>query len=105
MSTDTQHQLENLRSNLTAKLGELHRRAVHAKRTLSPATYLDQPWVRYGVAAAIGLAAGYVLGGRKSSAAGTVSDGIVHGIVRAALSAGAAALVSRALHPDSDEPA
>ena len=50
--------VDELRDALTDKLGELHRRAVHAKDVVTPATYLANPWLRIG----IGLVAGAVVG-------------------------------------------
>lgn len=50
--------VDELRDALTEKLGELHRRAVHAKEVVTPATYVANPWMRIGV----GLVAGAVVG-------------------------------------------
>lgn len=54
----TQGELDALRANLDEKLAELKRRATHAKVVLTPATYLDDPWVRCGIAALLGFAIG-----------------------------------------------
>lgn len=50
--------VDELRDSLTEKLGELHRRAVHAKQVVTPATYLDNPWTKVGLA----LVTGFVVG-------------------------------------------
>lgn len=50
--------VDELRDSLTEKLGELHRRAVHAKQAVTPATYLENPWTKLGLA----LVAGVVVG-------------------------------------------
>ena len=54
----THAELDALRANLDEKLAELKRRATHAKVVLTPATYLDDPWVRCGIAAVLGFAIG-----------------------------------------------
>ena len=54
----SQAELDALRANLDEKLAELKRRATHAKVVLTPATYLDDPWVRCGIAALLGFAIG-----------------------------------------------
>ena len=50
--------VDELRDALTEKLGELHRRAVHAKHVVTPATYFANPWTKLGLA----LVAGVVVG-------------------------------------------
>jgi hypothetical protein len=88
--TDTSGKLEDLRNNITDKLGELHRRATHAKLVLSPSSYWKNPWVRLGIGAAVGL----VLGQRST---GRTHESLAHAVVRSGLSAAAAVLVTRAL--------
>lgn len=50
--------VDELRDSLNEKLGELHRRAVHAKQVVTPATYFDNPWTKLGLA----LVAGVIVG-------------------------------------------
>ncbi|MEP6863061.1 MAG: hypothetical protein ABJE66_20715 [Deltaproteobacteria bacterium] len=54
----TSEELDELRDNITAKLGELHRRATHARLALSPSSYWRQPWFRLGLGVVIGFAIG-----------------------------------------------
>ena len=63
--------VDELRDSLTEKLGELHRRAVHAKEVVTPATYVANPWVRIGV----GLFAGALVGDqvKRGGLAGTLA--------------------------------
>jgi hypothetical protein len=89
---ETSHNIEELRGGLTEKLGELHRRATHAKLVLSPGTYWKNPWIRLGIGAAIG----FVMIDRRPAAART-HEPLVHAIVRAGLCAAASALVARSL--------
>lgn len=89
--SDAKHDVEELRGSLTEKLGELHRRATHAKVVFSPSTYWKSPWIRLGVGAAIGYAI------TRRNNANRTHEGLVHAIVRAGLSAAASALVIRAL--------
>src|SRR3954471_14961141 len=89
---ETNRHIDELRGNLTEKLGELHRRATHVKLALSPSTYWNNPWIRIGIGAAIGFA----LVDRRPAAART-HEGLVHAIVRAGLCAAASALVARSL--------
>jgi hypothetical protein len=51
---ETTQRIEELRTNLSEKLGELHRRAKHTKEILSPSTYWQNPWVRVGIGFALG---------------------------------------------------
>lgn len=95
MGTLSTRSLEELRSGLNDKLGELHRRANHAKDAFSPSTYLANPWVRLGLA----FGAGFLVGSRLR---GTASGGILHTIVRAGLGAAVSALVGSALAPRDD---
>jgi hypothetical protein len=52
--------LDELHRDLTEKLGELHRRATHARVVLSPSTYWRSPALRVG----LGVVAGLVVGSR-----------------------------------------
>lgn len=63
--------VDELREALNAKLGELHRRAVHVKEVVTPATYVANPWLRIG----LGLVAGAVVGdqARRGGLAGTLA--------------------------------
>ena len=63
--------VDELRDSLNAKLNELHRRAVHAKQVVTPATYVANPWLRIGLA----LAAGALVGdqARRGGLAGTLA--------------------------------
>jgi hypothetical protein len=95
---ETTHELDELRDNVTAKLGELHRRATHARLALSPSSYWRQPWLRLG----LGVALGYAIGRRATTTLGTpgtpaAHETIVHAVLRAGLAAAAAVLVTRAL--------
>ena len=85
-------EIDELRGNLTEKLGELHRRATRARVVLSPSTYWDNLWVRVG----IGVAIGYAMRRRPGTAVPN-HESLVHAIVRAGLSAAASGLVIRAL--------
>jgi hypothetical protein len=95
---ETNHHIDELHNNLTEKLGELHRRAAHAKRVLSPSTYWNNPWIRLGIGAAIGFA----IADRRPAAART-HEGLVHAVVRAGLCAAASALVARSLAIPRDD--
>jgi hypothetical protein len=88
--SETTKKLDDLRTNLTDKLGELHRRATHAKLVLSPWSYWKNPWVRLGIGAAVG----FVLGQRST---GRTHESLAHAVVRAGLSAATAVLVTSAL--------
>jgi hypothetical protein len=103
MSTPiTEAKIVAARLELADKLTELRTRVKHARALASPDTYWQMPAVRFG----IGLAAGYLIGrpGRSSGApAAATSPGILHAVVRAALSAGTTALVRRALLADRHE--
>ena len=55
---ERERSVDELRDSLNEKLGELHRRAVHAKQVVTPATYFDNPWTTLGLA----LVAGVVVG-------------------------------------------
>ena len=63
--------VDEVRDALNEKLGELHRRAVHAKQVVTPATYVANPWLRIGV----GLVAGAVVGDqvRRGGLAGALA--------------------------------
>jgi len=93
----THHQelarIDELRTNLSDKLAELHRRAVRAKQLVTPSTYWKSPWVKAG----IGVAIGYALLTRRRDA---THESLVHAIVRSALSAATSVLVTRALVKD-----
>ena len=89
---ETNRKIEELRTSLTEKLGELHRRATSAKETLSPWHHWKNPWVRIGIGAVIGFAVG-----RRRPAEARTHESLVHSIVRAGLSAAAAVLVTRSL--------
>jgi hypothetical protein len=78
--------LDDLRRDLTDKLGELHRRATHAKHALSPSTYWQSPWLRVG----LGLVGGLVIGGQLRG----VTRG---GVLRAIAFVGLGAIVGRSL--------
>jgi hypothetical protein len=76
--------IDDLREDLTAKLGELHRRAVHAKAVVTPGTYLANPWLRLGA----GLVAGAIVaqqvrrGGLLGALALTALGGAISRAVR-----------------------
>ena len=91
--------IDELRISLADKLGELHRRASHAKLALSPATYWHNPWVRLGIGVAIGFAVGH-----RRRASTRTHEGLLHAIVRAGLSAAASALVVQSLAPQPKGP-
>lgn len=86
----SQAEVDALRANLDEKLAELKRRAVHAKEVLTPATYLQNPWVRVGIAAAVGFALGS--GSRRDG-----GEDMLHSILRAGLSAAGAVAVQKLL--------
>ncbi len=73
---------------LVEKLHELQRRARRAKTLLSPSTYLDNPWVRFGLAATVG----YLVGRGRSETrvlgpiARQVIGGIAKGLIERAMS-------------------
>lgn len=46
------------RHNLTTRLSELERRVDDVKQRIDPRSWFDSPWVRVGVAAALGFALG-----------------------------------------------
>ena len=97
---ETTQRIEQLRTALGDKLSELHRRASVMKRRLTPSSYWENPWVRFGVGAAIGL----VLAGRRRTQPGGPHEGLVHAMVRAGLSAAVSGLVARSLAlPPGDE--
>ena len=86
----TQADVDLLRAHLDEKLAELKRRAVHAKQVLTPATYFRSPWLRVGIAAAVGFAIG----------AGARRDGggsWLHSILRAGLSSAGVVVVQKLL--------
>jgi hypothetical protein len=85
-----QADVDVLRANLDEKLAELKRRAVHAKEVLTPATYLQNPWVRIGIAAAVGFAIG--AGARRDG-----GEGLFHSILRAGLSSAGVVVVQKLL--------
>jgi hypothetical protein len=86
----TNRTIEDLRTHLSEKLEELHRRASTASQALAPATYWRDPWVRFGLGVVLGLA----LAGRRR---GSGPESLVHAVVRAGLTATTSALVTRAL--------
>jgi hypothetical protein len=92
---ETTHELDELRDNVTAKLGELHRRATQVRVALSPSSYWRQPWLRLG----LGIAIGYAIGRRASATSPGTNETIVHAVLRAGLSAAATMLVAGALKP------
>jgi hypothetical protein len=81
--------LEDLRKDLTDKLGELHRRATHAKHALTPSTYWQNPWLRVG----LGLVGGLVVGSQLRG----VTRG---GVMRAIAFVGLGVIVGRSLLED-----
>lgn len=91
----SQAEVDALRANLDEKLAELKRRAVHAKEVLTPATYLQSPWVRVGIAAAVGFALG----------ASSRRDGedLLHSVLRAGLSAAGVVAVQKLLTAPKSE--
>jgi|SRR4051794_6843306 hypothetical protein len=94
----TVQRIEQLRSSLGDKLAELQRRANHAKERLTPSYYWRNPWVRFGVGAVIGLA----LAGRRRGQPG--SEGLLHSMIRAGLSAAVTGVITRSLAlPPGDE--
>ena len=96
----TAEAIDQLRESLATKLGELHRRATHAKQLLTPDTYWKNPWLRFGLGAAVGLAIG--LSGRRKNADGVLvaapHESIGHALVRTGLTAVLTAVVTRALN-------
>jgi hypothetical protein len=91
--------IEQLRRDLTEKLGELRRRAADAKLVLSPSTYWRSPQIRI----AIGFAIGFAIGARRPAAAEVgAREGLLRAIVRTGLCAAASALVTRSLSPSRD---
>ncbi|MEO8846332.1 MAG: hypothetical protein ABI591_26940 [Kofleriaceae bacterium] len=86
----SQAEVDALRANLDEKLAELKRRAVHVKEVLTPATYLESPWVRVGIAAAVGFALG--AGARRDG-----GEGLFHSILRAGLSSAGVVAVQKLL--------
>ena len=91
MSDQSTRKIEDLRTDLTDKLGELHRRARHARAVLSPSTYWKNPWIRLG----IGVAIGFALRGRRDSVAPQTHEGLAHAVIRAGLSTTATILVTQ----------
>lgn len=71
------------RQKLSARLGELERRVEKVKATMDPRAWLENPWARIGVAAAVGFALG------RSSA--------LRPIVRAALGTAVTTLLKQAV--------
>jgi hypothetical protein len=73
---------------LVDKLRELQRRARVAKTMLTPSTYLDNPWVRLGLAATVGYLVGrgrseaQVMGPLGRQILGTVARGLVERAMR-----------------------
>ncbi|HEY6173963.1 MAG TPA: hypothetical protein VIX73_05935 [Kofleriaceae bacterium] len=96
--TDTTPRIALARDNLTAKLGELRRREARVRTVLSPMRHLANPWLRVGVAAAIGYRlgrAGPVRIAVEPTSAG--SETLFRSIVRAGLVVVAQAVVRRAV--------
>jgi ElaB/YqjD/DUF883 family membrane-anchored ribosome-binding protein len=94
-TSETKPELAELRDSVTAKLGELHRRATQARIALSPSNYLRQPWLRIG----LGVAIGYAIGRRAFPTSAGAHETIGHAVVRAGLSAAVTMLVAGALKP------
>lgn len=82
----TEHRIEVAKHNLDDRLAELERRVQATKDALDPAKLFASPWVRLGLAAVIGVAAGYA---RDS---GPMKTGL-----RLILTAGARALLRDAI--------
>ncbi len=91
----TNRNIEELRTSLSDKLEELHRRASTVTRVLTPTTYWNDPMVRFGIGVAIGL-----LVGSRGRASTATHEGLFHAIVRAGLSAATTALITRTLATD-----
>jgi ElaB/YqjD/DUF883 family membrane-anchored ribosome-binding protein len=68
------------RHNLSLRLAELDRRVEYVKHRIDPRGWIDNPWARVGVAAAIGLAIGYseTLRDITKHAASTALSTLVH---------------------------
>ena len=96
--------MDALRDSLAEKLNELHRRATHAKQLLTPDTYWKNPWIRFGLGAAVGLAVG--LSGRRRGEPGVqlAHESLGRTLLRAGLSAALTSVVTRALTPRSLPP-
>ncbi|MBA3540479.1 MAG: hypothetical protein H0T79_12790 [Deltaproteobacteria bacterium] len=90
-NTETALKIDELRQNLNEKLGELHRRANHTKDVLTPSTYWKNPWVRVGIAAALG----FVVGDLRRRPSERTYEGMTHAVLRAGLATAASALVAR----------
>jgi hypothetical protein len=92
--------LDALRARLAVNLGELQRRATHARELISPRTYLENRWVQLG----LGLAAGYMLGRRRTprlltagSASSAAPETLVHALLRSTVMTLATAAIRRAI--------
>ncbi len=92
----TQAEVDMLRANLDEKLAELKRRAVHVKEVLTPAHYLQNPWIRVGIAAAVGIAIG--AGARRDG-----GESLLHSVLRAGLSTAGIVAVQKLLSAPRSE--
>ena len=93
--------IDTLRSNLTEKLGELHRRATRTRVLLSPSTYWHNPWVRLGIGATIGFAIGHR---SSTSSSDRPYEGLVHAMIRSGLAAAVGSLVARSITAPPSDP-
>jgi len=96
--------MDELRDALAAKLNELHRRATHAKQLLTPETYWKNPWIRFGLGAAVGFVVG--LSGHRRGEPGlqVAHEPLGRSLVRVGLSAALTSVITRALTPRSLPP-
>ena len=98
----TNRQIDDLRSNLTDKLEELHRRAKVAREMLTPSSYWKSPWLKVGVGVGAAALVGAALAGRTRST--NAPETLLHAAARSALMAAVGALVARGVRAviDSD---
>lgn len=88
------------RARLAANLGELQQRLTHARKLVSPRTYLANPWLKVG----LGVAVGYLVGRRRPRKRLASPDpdppikpDLVHAALRATATYVASALLKRAV--------
>ncbi len=96
--TDTNARIAAARDRLAAKLAELQHRVTAARELVSPATYLANPWVRFGLGAAVGFLIGRAPKRLTTGAPATADEGIVRATLRTTLISLASSFVSRAIN-------
>jgi len=101
--------IAELRARLAANVGELQQRVTRARTLLSPRTYLDNPWVRLGLGAAVGYLAGRRRKPRLLTDGGASpgSESLVHAVLRSTVMTLAASMIQRAINstnPSDDDP-